>query len=147
MSINLFSLCANKFVPQSVRSQSAKMKSRHIFTLVVIALSSVSLVSSQGTCKDFAYDECKEVKDQTFESVHNITVEDCQFYCNTIYDGTCKYFYHDNKQKICLLLNTTGENLWTDCNKASGPKTPDVESCITHGSDYTPCWVRIIGYT
>ena len=120
------------------------MEPHRIFALLVVTFASVAFVSSVGTCKDFAYDECQEVKDSTIEAIHNVTVEDCQFFCSTIYKDACKYFYHDNKQNLCSLLSTDGDELWQSCNKFSGPKEPKVDACITEGAEHTPCWVSFV---
>ena len=99
---------------------------------------------ADGTCQDFVYDDCEEITEQTIEVLHNITdTDNCQFFCSTIYNGSCKYFYHDKRQQICQLLSLDANSKWGNCGKTAGPKKPNIGDCESDSSQNSGCWVRM----
>ena len=110
-----------------------------------ILLNYVSLKFTDLTeCSAFSASECSwetdphnegDIDDQ-IEGVKNI--EECQFYCRSVYDETCKYFIYGTTTKICFIFNhddhlctQTGGSIQvnaTECNQVFSDRI-DIHDC------------------
>jgi len=96
------------------------------------------LTEDADDCQDFLVDQCSpaEDNDPQVEVVHNVDVNDCDFYCNTIYKDQCKFYIQDLKQKICELWKIEATEYRAKCTKHEGPKGDatkvNVAKCITN---------------
>ena len=78
-------------------------------------------------CSAFSESKCKSKDDVIKEKIEGVkTTETCQYYCNTIYKETCKYFMFDNKMQTCTILNTSDID---SCVKTAGGILSNVTFC------------------
>ena len=93
---------------------------------------------SGNDCTDFLVDQCfhPSSDDPQVEVIHNVTMTDCQFFCDNIYTEECEFFISDSRQKICEIWKVKSSEYETACVKHEGPKTPLVTKCQ---NDVTNC--------
>ena len=76
------------------------------------------------------------------------TIQDCQWFCNYIYGGSCNWFLHDNRTGECKIFGGQLDDLFNDCKESSFSASPSFDKCT---SAFTPssengCYVNIISY-
>ena len=91
------------------------------------AITGTASVSSD--CNDFTFDKCTLKDDAVIETVKDVSQSDCQFYCNVIYNTTCKFFIHDKQQATCTLVKEEIQTYVNTCRKMGGPVIPSVHDC------------------
>jgi len=99
-------------------------------------------------CDKFVVDQCERPKGKdnfAFETVNTETADDCQFYCDTIYNNKatdpkvqkCKFFVFDRRQNLCELWKITKEEYEGTCHKKGGPKNAaDVKTACAKDACY-----------
>ena len=115
------------------------MKKMELFIFAVIittyaSLTSIGMVHSIKAeaplgCQDFTVDKCEYDDGGLLETIKDISEDDCQFFCNSIYTGICTFFIFDRQQIICELLQQPFGNYINSCQKVAGPPEPLVSSC------------------
>jgi len=51
-------------------------------------------------------------------------MDECGFFCNTIYKDNCTFYIQDNKQRICEIWTMNFDTYEQGCTKHEGPKSP-----------------------
>ena len=51
-------------------------------------------------------------------------MDECSFFCNTIYKDNCTFYIQDNKQRICEIWTMDFGTYEQGCTKHEGPKSP-----------------------
>ena len=98
------------------------------FTLVYLtALSATDSISTE--CNDYTFDKCEFNSDAVIETLSASQPDDCQFYCDVLYNNTCTFFIHDNQQHTCTLLTEELETYINTCRKIGGPLIPSIYDC------------------
>ena len=102
--------------------------------ILVIIISNLNIFETHvstdvSTCHDFTIDKCHIDPDGLLETVKDISIENCQFYCNIIYKDLCTFFIYDRKQVLCELIQEPFENYVQSCSKYGGPKDPSISEC------------------
>ena len=96
-------------------------------------------------CSSLSTNKCIFKKDIILEEIGGITeTENCQYMCNQIYLGVCKYFMHDIKMEICYILHSTDVD---SCVRTSGGITTNIEKCqqtFEDENESISCLVRSI---
>merc|ERR1712168_1096470 len=76
-------------------------------------------------CREFLVDECiTSANNPQVELIHGVSIESCQFFCNTVYSHNCTFFIKDNKQDVCEIWSLPESEYETSCVKKEGPKLP-----------------------
>ena len=87
-------------------------------------------------CHDFIVDKCSfDGEEGVYETVKDVSAEICQIFCSDIFYEHCKFFIHDRKQNVCLIMEESYEAFVKSCIKVGGPKEPAVQSCETSTDD------------
>ena len=80
---------------------------------------------SNDACREFLVDQCLSSSgNPQVEVVHNVTMDECSFFCNTIYKDNCTFYIQDNKQRICEIWTMDFGTYEQGCTKHEGPKSP-----------------------
>merc|ERR1719394_1860705 len=86
-------------------------------------------------CRDYLVDQCSHPSKDTpqVEVIHNVTMDNCQFFCNEIYSANCTFFISDMRQNICEIWTIKSEDYEAKCVKHEGPvgKEGDLAKCKT----------------
>ena len=71
------------------------------------------------------------------EVLHNVTMDDCQFFCNEIYKENCTFFISDKRQNLCEIWTIAAKDYEKDCVKHEGPvgKEGDLAICKDNTKD------------
>ena len=88
-----------------------------------------SVTSKISTCNDFTIDKCHIEPGGLLETVKDISIDNCQFYCNIIYKDLCTFFIYDRKEVLCQLIQEPFDNYVQSCSKYGGPKNPTISEC------------------
>merc|ERR550517_2023962 len=90
-------------------------------------------------CTDYLVDQCSHPSKDTpqVEVIHNVTMNNCQFFCNDIYGANCTFFIADQRQNICDIWTIKPEDYEKDCVKHEGPvgKDKDLDKCKNNVKD------------
>ena len=56
-------------------------------------------------CQKFIVDQCVSGSSDNpqVEVLHKVTIDDCDYFCNTVYADKCKFYIQDLRQDICEL--------------------------------------------
>ena len=80
-------------------------------------------------CNGYTVDKCELGNDTIIETLKDSTEYDCQFFCNIVYSGVCKFFIFDKQQVICQLINEELKTYTDTCRKFGGPPNPSIQEC------------------
>ena len=99
-------------------------------SLVVVVFFGMAIFATakKDSCREFIVDQCTEDNSGLIEVLHNLEIDDCQFFCGTVYSN-CKFFTYDNKQGLCSLFSIKMVDYWATCSKHGGPSKPDIGNC------------------
>ena len=106
-----------------------------VVTIVVILFFSnlyetkTGVTSKVPTCNDFTIDKCHIDPGGLLETVKDISIDNCQFYCNIIYKDLCTFFIYDRKEVLCELIKEPFDNYVHSCSKYGGPNSPTISEC------------------
>ena len=93
-------------------------------------------------CTDYLVDQCSHPSTDTpqVEVIHNVTMDNCQFFCNNIYAANCTFFIADMRQNICEIWTIEADEYEGECVKHEGPvgKAGDLAECQAK-NDKTTC--------
>ena len=98
------------------------------FTLVYLTAISPTASINIG-CNDYTFDKCEFDGDAVIETLSASEPDDCQFFCDVLYNNTCKSFIHDFQQHMCTLLTEDLELYINTCRKIGGPLSPSIHDC------------------
>ena len=87
------------------------------------------VTSTVPTCNDFTIDKCHIEPGGLLETVKDISIDNCQFYCNFIYKDLCTFFIYDRREVLCELVKEPFENYINTCGKFGGPSNPSTSEC------------------
>ena len=84
----------------------------------------------EDSCRNFLSDQCFHpgANDPQIEILHNVTITDCQFFCQNVYSENCTFFIQDKRQNICEIWTIPEDEYEKDCVKAEGPVTPKIDN-------------------
>ena len=80
-------------------------------------------------CNGYTVDKCELGNDTVIETLKDTSESDCQFFCNIVYAGACKFFVFDKQQVICQLISEDLQTYTDTCRKFGGPPNPSIQEC------------------
>lgn len=84
-------------------------------------------------CQDFTYDDCKLDVSQVVQIVTGVSEENCQAFCNVLYEENCSIFHYERQSQICRISAQPLASFRKSCTKIGGPKRPDLGECGKKG--------------
>jgi len=108
--------------------------------LLVLGLQALSVLAAPDIdCTDYLVDQCFHPSQDSpqVEVLHNVTMDDCQFFCNEIYKDNCTFFISDKRQNLCEIWTIAAGDYEKDCVKHEGPvgKEGDLAICKDNTKD------------
>ena len=98
--------------------------------LLLLLASLVNL--SKESCRDLTYGDCEDgVSGAPFETLKDLDEENCQLFCNQIFEGTCKFYILDRKHTTCELYDYEPNQYVATCNIIGSTPQPEVGGCAT----------------
>ena len=79
-------------------------------------------------CQTFIVDQCVQGTENNpqVEVLHKVKIDQCDFFCNSIYQGNCTFYIQDLRQDICEIWNIESDAYANDCIKHEGPANPSL---------------------
>ena len=123
-----------KSLPREININKMKFLNNIIIYFLGIAIShsiaiKANTISEVAPCNAFTIDKCKIDPGGLLETVKDISVVNCQFYCNVIYGDVCTFFIYDYKEVLCEIITEPFENYVKSCGKYAGPPKPSISEC------------------
>ena len=100
-----------------------------IFTIILLGEPSNINASLDSDCNGYTVDKCELGNDTVIETLKDTSQYDCQFFCNVVYAGACKFFIFDKQQVICQLIKEDLKTYTDTCRKFGGPANPSIQEC------------------
>ena len=107
-----------------------------------VGIKDASFTASDHPCAGFTLTNCPTDEDAIIDTIHGISEEDCQFFCNEIYTGDCKFFIYDRFDYECQMIQEPFEHFSDSCEKVGGPVEPSLSVCMESDD---PCKVGRVG--
>lgn len=101
----------------------------HLLKILLLGILSNLNASLDSNCNGYTVDKCELGEDTVIETLKDSTEYDCQFFCNIVYSGVCKFFIFDKQQVVCQLINEELKTYTDTCRKFGGPPIPSIQEC------------------
>lgn len=74
------------------------------------------------------------------------SIQDCQWFCNYVYEDRCTWFMHNEKTRECKLFGGQLNDIFDDCNEKGFPAFPSFSECTSafNPSSENGCYVMYI---
>lgn len=81
-------------------------------------------------CVEFTFGECDLDEGALLREIKDIHIDECQFYCNYLYEGQCTFFIYDKKEVLCKLIDEPQGNLLRSCEIVGGSINSSIPECF-----------------
>ena len=83
----------------------------------------------QKPCNTYTFDHCVINGHYLIEEVHDISINECQYFCSQIYRERCSFFIFKEDSADCLLFNETWHQFLDTCQMVGGPMETTIQEC------------------